>query len=77
MESLPVCLSFALIYTLICLSFSIHPPLHHTHTHLHTVFPSFLVADSPAECCIIPSVGEAGDGGRDGGMEGRERQQGE
>lgn len=50
-------LSLRLIYTLICLSFSIHP---------HTVFPSFFPPDSPAECCIIPSVR----GGRTGWREG-------
>lgn len=53
-----------------------------SHSHIRTVLPSILSPVSPAECCIIPSVGEGGqdgrmEGGRDGGEEGRERQQGE
>lgn len=69
-KSPPAFLSFALTYTLISLSFSIHllpPPI----TYIHTVLPSLLSPGSSAECCIIPSMGEAGkDGGRDGGEEG-------
>lgn len=48
-----------------------------SHSHIRTVLPSILSPVSPAECCIIPSVGEGGqDGWREGGMEVRKGERG-